>query len=108
ALPSPRDGPSGCGSRGLEWPSTIFFVRIPLNITVFRTKKVTLDPSLDEQAVRPARGDAGHRRVGGGQRRHRAGPVGGGAVAELAGGVVAPGERRPAGLDGEAVEGAAG
>src|SRR5207244_10408563 len=84
------------------------FVRIPFNITAFRTKKVALDSSLDEQAVRPARGDAGHRRVGGGQRRHRAEPVGGRAVAELAGGVVAPGERRPTGADGEAVEGAGG
>src|SRR4029077_2747244 len=63
---------------------------------------------LDEQAVRPAGGDARDRGGCGGQGRHGAGAVGGGAVAELAGGVVAPGERRPAGGDRQAVVGAGG
>src|SRR5258708_34924999 len=63
---------------------------------------------LDEEAVRPAGGDARHRGGGGGQGRHRAGAVGRRAVAELAGGVVAPGDRRPAGGDRKALGGAGG
>src|ERR1700730_12980720 len=59
-------------------------------------RKALFGCSFDKQAVGPASSDAGHISGGGSQRRHRAQAVGGGAVAELAVGIVAPGERRPA------------